>query len=67
MAIVQTKPRPSAESVSTSASPEWDWPRIEGELNRQGDAVVERLIGAQDCAMLAGLYDAPRPAFAVAS
>jgi hypothetical protein len=34
-----------------------DWPRIAEELNREGSAVIERLVDAPDCVALAGLYD----------
>jgi len=36
-----------------------DWARVGHDLDGQGNAVIERLIDAQDCAMLAGLYDVP--------
>jgi uncharacterized protein len=36
-----------------------DWARVAHDLDTQGNAVLERLIDAQDCAMLAALYDVP--------
>ena len=36
-----------------------DWARVGHDLDEQGNAVIERLIDAEGCAMLAGLYDVP--------
>ena len=33
-----------------------DWPGIEEELNRQGNAVMEHLLSPEDCRTIAGLY-----------
>jgi hypothetical protein len=34
-----------------------DWPRIAGELDSQGNAVVPRLLTAANCRALSGLYE----------
>ena len=36
-----------------------DWRQVADELDERGNAVIERLLDAQECAHLAGLYDAP--------
>ena len=37
----------------------FDWARVGHDLDEQGNAVIERLIDAEGCATLAGLYDVP--------
>ena len=39
---------------------DFDWSRVETDLDAQGWAVVEQLLGPDECASLAGLYDEDR-------
>ena len=55
---VAAMPRPA---VATAASPTEridaiDWPRIAGDLNAQGCAVLEQLLAPQECRAIASLY-----------
>jgi hypothetical protein len=48
--------RPAPQSAIAARVEAIDWPRIAGELDAQGCAVIEQLLTPQQCAALASLY-----------
>jgi hypothetical protein len=55
MAATRAKPR-SAPSNAEQRIASLDWPRMVGVLDTQGFAVIERLLDAEACRTVAGLY-----------
>jgi hypothetical protein len=53
--VVAAPPRATASSTATRLAA-IDWPRVEGELDAQGNAVIEGLLDAGECDALAALY-----------
>jgi hypothetical protein len=49
-------PGEPAPADAPSRASALDWPRIAGELDAQGSAVIERLLSPDECRSLAGLY-----------
>jgi hypothetical protein len=58
VSIVEARePKGSAPSTSIARRiAAIDWTRIESDLGARGNAVIERLLGADECGMLAALY-----------
>jgi uncharacterized protein len=55
MTATRAKPRSAPPSAGQRIA-SLDWPRITGNLDTQGFAVIERLVDAEACRMVAGLY-----------
>ena len=55
-ALLKTRPATTEESPAVARVARYDWNKVAAELSGYGCAVLERLLGAEECTTIAALY-----------